>query len=514
MDLLHLISGAIFLFAILLAGCTLFSTVIEARNQPAYKKFEKPIFAAAVLDATVAAVPLADAIATMNPDVFQAMDRWVVHSSSPWSLVNYVRDHHATIFAADGGFIDGLKGYVAESIVGDHFAALGHHVVLATTSNQPGWDLLIDNQPFQVKAGMTAVAATRHALERYPDIPVITDSSAAAHLATLDPHAITAVHEIAAKHLEATTTQTLHGLDAIAHVGQVHVPFITIGVSSYLELRLLMQGHTTFQRAVANVAIDAVGVAAGAAVGAKSGAALGAIANAPGIAAGAILGGIVGAFVGKFGATALKAAAFEKLRQDYFVQVRLAREDLRQEELRSERVLASALKRIDARLQLDRRQYARVAARASYDSLARRRRAIRLLRKSVKRIRKVSPLLRPTLTRAMAIMDHDVAKASALLVSLIPEVRLNDMKSANLLEDAVRRLLHAYRCADRIEHAAKTVYAEMLFQHDLESRGEAARILQRLAGMAKRRYAKANELQAALVKESRALGKPLALPGT
>jgi hypothetical protein len=95
-------------------------------------------------------------------------------------LVGRLRQgHHAAIFAPDNGFLDGLKGYVAESIVAEHFAALGHHVVLATVTNEPGWDLLIDAHPFQVKAGETAAQAAHHALALHPDIPIISARSSA-----------------------------------------------------------------------------------------------------------------------------------------------------------------------------------------------------------------------------------------------------------------------------------------------------------------------------------------------
>jgi hypothetical protein len=511
MDSSQIIVGVTFLIALAVAATMLISSIIELRNRRAAEPFEKPIFAAAVIDATIASLPLADAAATMNPDVFQAMDRWVVHSSNPWSLVDYVQDHHATIFAANAGFIDGLKGYVAESIVSDHFAALGHHVVLATTSNQPGWDLLIDNQPFQVKAGTTAVAAARHALERYPDIPVITDASAASHLEALDPHAITAVHEIAAQHLQSTTTQTLHGLDAIAHAGQVHVPFITIGVSSYFEIRLLMQGHTTFQRAITNVTIDAVGVAAGAAIGAKSGMAIGVIGHAPGMAIGAIIGTVAGAWAGKFGAKAVKAAAFNKLRQDYLIQVQLAGQSLRQEELRLGTAFASSIKKIDGSLQTERRHYSRVVKKASRNAVARRQRALHRLLRTIRCCKSSVPALKPAFKELPSIIDQDLTRGIDILVSLISDLRAQKNKNASLLEDRLRQFIESYRSANRVEHAAKAAYAEMLLRHDIKSRSEAALVLRNLASAAKRSYSKANELQVSLMKESRAIGKPIAL---
>jgi hypothetical protein len=49
------------------------------------------------------------------------------------------------------GAISRLEGYVAEQVVAAELVAQGHQVVFPATSNQKGWDLLVDGQEFQVK---------------------------------------------------------------------------------------------------------------------------------------------------------------------------------------------------------------------------------------------------------------------------------------------------------------------------------------------------------------------------
>lgn len=54
-----------------------------------------------------------------------------------------------------GASLDGLhsqlQGYVAEQIAAHHLIAQGHDVLFPETASNPGWDLMVDGHPFQVK---------------------------------------------------------------------------------------------------------------------------------------------------------------------------------------------------------------------------------------------------------------------------------------------------------------------------------------------------------------------------
>lgn len=72
------------------------------------------------------------------------------------------------------GHISQLKGYVAEHAVAAELTAAGHTVSFPDTPNTPGWDLVIDGQPFQVKFHSDLNGIREH-FEHY-DYPVIANT--------------------------------------------------------------------------------------------------------------------------------------------------------------------------------------------------------------------------------------------------------------------------------------------------------------------------------------------------
>ena len=71
-----------------------------------------------------------------------------------------------------------LRGYVAERLVLDWLVAEGHDVELAPDSNTPGFDLVVDGNPVQVKCGSELSILKEH-FAKYPDIPVIANEELA-----------------------------------------------------------------------------------------------------------------------------------------------------------------------------------------------------------------------------------------------------------------------------------------------------------------------------------------------
>lgn len=72
------------------------------------------------------------------------------------------------------GGVSQLKGYVAEKAVATQLAAAGHTVSFPDAANEPGWDLLVDGQEFQVKFHSTLNGLREH-FQRY-DYPVIANT--------------------------------------------------------------------------------------------------------------------------------------------------------------------------------------------------------------------------------------------------------------------------------------------------------------------------------------------------
>ncbi|MDE2790498.1 MAG: hypothetical protein OXI81_08760 [Paracoccaceae bacterium] len=80
---------------------------------------------------------------------------------------------HARQFAEHGADY-ALRGYTAEQIVLDHLVSLGHHVDMPATSTMPGYDLLVDGLPVQIKCG-ESLSLLREHFEEHPEIPVIAN---------------------------------------------------------------------------------------------------------------------------------------------------------------------------------------------------------------------------------------------------------------------------------------------------------------------------------------------------
>ena len=91
---------------------------------------------------------------------------------------------HAWQFSGPGSEA-ALRGYTAEQIVHDHLVSYGHHVQLPEKSNMPGYDLLVDGMPVQVKCGESLTLLREH-FQKFPDIPVIANSELVAGAQKLD----------------------------------------------------------------------------------------------------------------------------------------------------------------------------------------------------------------------------------------------------------------------------------------------------------------------------------------
>lgn len=78
-----------------------------------------------------------------------------------------------------------------------------------------------------------------------------------------------------------------------------HIPFITIAISSFREIDLLLQDKTDTMTSLKNIGLDAVGTGGGGLVGAKAGAILGSAFGPVGTLVGGIIGGVGGAIGGR-----------------------------------------------------------------------------------------------------------------------------------------------------------------------------------------------------------------------
>jgi hypothetical protein len=114
----------------------------------------------------------------IDPDVVKGIDFARADDlSSIASFSVFARDIDTTVNTGD---IAQLQGYVAEKFVALELQARGHDVQFPETSNQAGWDILVDGMPFQVKNWATPQGVYEH-FEKYPDIPVLVNEDISAH---------------------------------------------------------------------------------------------------------------------------------------------------------------------------------------------------------------------------------------------------------------------------------------------------------------------------------------------
>jgi hypothetical protein len=90
--------------------------------------------------------------ASINPAVIQATDfARIAELDSTFAFSQYAEEVLSRDSELVVGTVSNLKGYVAEFLAAAQLNAEGHVVTMPETSNQEGWDLLVDGQKFQVK---------------------------------------------------------------------------------------------------------------------------------------------------------------------------------------------------------------------------------------------------------------------------------------------------------------------------------------------------------------------------
>ncbi len=134
--------------------------------------------------AVLGALSFGDALyhyAAISPTVIDAADfSRAVDITGQLNFSELARHIFSGSDASIAGSVANLKGYVAERAVAEQLVEAGHTVSFPSTPNQPGWDLLVDGQQFQVKFHDTTEGLLNH-FEHY-GYPVIANTELAGHL--------------------------------------------------------------------------------------------------------------------------------------------------------------------------------------------------------------------------------------------------------------------------------------------------------------------------------------------
>ena len=290
---------------------------------------------AATADGVTPALEYSWTWAHVDQHLFQAAEQLTHETCQHMSdLSRIIKEHEWSASALHGvsdGLVNKIKGHVAEFVVADHLVQAGHEVMIPPTSNQPGYDLIIDgDHPVNVKLVEDAGAAIRSHHLNYPDIPVIVPQTAehipedALHFDPSQGLDIESAHDVGTSAIvddalsnPDVTEMTHDGLDVADGQVEFHIPWITMGFSSYREIKLLLDDHTDLLRASKNILSDVAGVGVGGGVGMKIGAVVGSLAGPIGTAFGAGMGGYLGAQAGRWLAKEFKLAPLHEAQEAY-----------------------------------------------------------------------------------------------------------------------------------------------------------------------------------------------------
>jgi outer membrane lipoprotein SlyB len=220
----------------------------------------------------------------------------------------------------------------AEHIVADSLRGRAHSVSFAENPDRGIHQATVDGRTYDL--GEPLQFDYQNHFEEYPGTSILTPGDffrAGEGLFTID-HAPGSyrLSIIGGGGLDAAfgTNKALAGdvavasphIPVLASMGDVDFqnPFLTLGLSTLREIRLLKKKHTNLLTSVKNIGLDAAGTGIGSFAGAKAGATIGtAVAPGMGSVVGAIIGGISGAFAGRSISNSIKFSQAETARTHY-----------------------------------------------------------------------------------------------------------------------------------------------------------------------------------------------------
>jgi len=149
------------------------------------------------------------------------------------------------------GAASNLKGYVAEHVVASQLVLQGHNIELATASNEPGWDILVDGEKFQIKS-LSSSGGIRSHFNTY-DYPVIANSELSDQIPSDLEDKVFFVDGFSDELVSHVTERSLsHGADMY----EPDVPFYAIGVSTAFALHDYSSGKIRSDQAMEQVLMD------------------------------------------------------------------------------------------------------------------------------------------------------------------------------------------------------------------------------------------------------------------
>lgn len=235
--------------------------------------------------------------------------------------------------AAAAGAGNNLRGYVSEQLVAARLTEVGHVVSFPETSNNAGFDLLVDGVPFQVKC-LQSLDGLREHFSKYPDMPVYANAELAEAVVNSGAAWAKLVFYVNGFDREIADLIMTTSMEAGEALGELNVPYFAMAVSSARNLHRVWRGRMPLSDLPFSVVMDASVKGGLSALGALSGKAIGLLAFGP--AGALVLGGVggVGALVGA-GWTSEQASRL--LSSEWFADLDASTESFRDAVLRTVR---------------------------------------------------------------------------------------------------------------------------------------------------------------------------------
>lgn len=199
--------------------------------------------------------------------------------------------------AAAAGAGNNLRGYVSEQLVAARLVESGHVVEFPSTANNPGFDLLVDGNAFQVKC-LLGIEGLRKHFERYPDMPVYANGELAEAVLASGEAWASKVFYIEGFDREIADLVMRSSLEAGEALGDLNVPYFAMAISTASNLQGWWSGRVPLADLPLSVLVDNSVKGSLAAVGGLAGKGLGLLAFGP---AGALVLGSVGGIGALFG---------------------------------------------------------------------------------------------------------------------------------------------------------------------------------------------------------------------
>ncbi|PLS18187.1 hypothetical protein CVD28_07810 [Bacillus sp. M6-12] len=225
----------------------------------------------------------------INPSVIDAIDFARSEDLSSFFAFQQLAE---TFEFSNTGEITRLKGYTAEQLVALELQGKGHDVSFPETSNQAGFDLIVDGQPFQVKCLNDPSGVYTH-FRSYPDTPVFVNKEL---MSTFEDNPLVYGTEVSF-HTVEEMTQT--SLKHAAEFSQLDIPLITIAVSSLTNGYKILSDGLEVRLAGFNIVNDTVSRSVAGLAGKGAGVIIGPLFGPAGVVVLPMIFGLAGAYNGK-----------------------------------------------------------------------------------------------------------------------------------------------------------------------------------------------------------------------